>query len=87
MSGQRATSTANTVHTVGLLGSNGRVGSAILSASLEPSRHDKINLVLLHRPGSSPKAKLPSHVQVRSIDLQGEEEGILQAVQGIQVFV
>ena len=79
---------SQTQHTVGLLAPNGNVGSAILSALLEPSHLSKINLVVLHRPGSAPKAKLPESVEVRVIDLEkSDSKSIEEAVKGIEVFM
>ena len=74
-------------HTVGLLGSNGRVGSVILAALLEPSRLDQISLVVFHRPGSSLKVELPTSVETREIDIEGDVNVIKEAVKGIEIFV
>ena len=83
-----STSHSQTKHTVGLLAPNGNVGSATLNALLEPSNLNKINLVVLHRPGSAPKATLPDNVEVRVLDLEkGDSKTIEEAVSGIQVFM
>ena len=77
----------STLHTVGLLGPNGRVGSAVLNALLPTVEQGKVKLVVLHRPGSPPKVKLPAVVEVREIDLEGDAAKTAQAVKGINVMV
>ena len=74
-------------HIVGLLGPNGRVGSAILNALVPSVEQGKIKLVVLHRPGSPPKVELSATVEVREIDLEGDAAKIEQAVKGINVMV
>ncbi|ORX35015.1 hypothetical protein BD324DRAFT_652735 [Kockovaella imperatae] len=74
-------------HTVGVLAPNGRVGSAVVSALLKYHNEGKIALVLLHRPGSPPKAQVPDSVNVREIELEKEVDDIAPAIKGLNVIV
>ena len=74
-------------HTVGLLAPNGRLGANILTALLKYHEEGKIGLVILHRPGSPPKTKLPTSVDVREVDLEGDVKTIVPAVKGINVLM
>jgi hypothetical protein len=72
------------VHTVALLAPNGNVGSAALRHLLPTHKAAKLNLVVLHRPGSPPKdLDLGLGVEVREIDLEGPIENIQEAVRGV----
>ncbi|CAG9994008.1 unnamed protein product [Clonostachys byssicola] len=76
------------VHTVALLAPNGNVGSATLKHLLPAHKAGKLNLVVLHRPGSPPK-DLDSGlgVEVREIDLEGPIENIQEAVRGVNAAI
>uniref|UniRef100_A0A8H7KBI3 NmrA-like domain-containing protein n=1 Tax=Bionectria ochroleuca TaxID=29856 RepID=A0A8H7KBI3_BIOOC len=76
------------VHTVALLAPNGNVGSAALRHLLPTHKAAKLNLVVLHRPGSPPKdLDLGLGVEVREIDLEGPIENIQEAVRGVNAAI
>ncbi|CAI6084187.1 unnamed protein product [Clonostachys chloroleuca] len=76
------------VHTVALLAPNGNVGSATLKHLLPAHKAGKLNLVVLHRPGSPPKdLDLGSGVELREIDLEGSIENIQAAVRGVNAAI
>ncbi|VUC37409.1 unnamed protein product [Clonostachys rosea] len=76
------------VHTVALLAPNGNVGSATLRQLLPAHKAGKLNLVVLHRPGSPPKdLDLHSGVEVREIDLEGPIENVQEAVCGVNTAI
>ena len=63
-------------HTLGLLAPNGNVAIPTVDALLNHEAQGKIKLVLLHRPGGPLKVNLPSSVEVREMDLEGEKSPI-----------
>ena len=76
----------STPTTVGLLGHNGRVGTAILSA-LAPLHGTNYTVVILHRPGSN-LSSVPSGIETREIDLSKEDgKDFDAAVKGLHVLV
>lgn len=76
------------VNTIAVLGPNGNVGSRIVPHLLAAHRAGKLNLVLLHRPGSPPKnVPTDAGVDIREIDLSGDFEGIKTSVRGLNGLV
>lgn len=76
------------VHTVGLIGANGGVGSAAAKSLASSAKHGKIKLVILHRAGNPPKElKDEGLIELRTVDLDGPAADIEAAVQGINVFM
>ncbi|VUC34641.1 unnamed protein product [Clonostachys rosea] len=75
------------VHTVALLGPNGRVGASALRHLLVAQKAGTINLVLLHRPGGPPK-NIPqdAKVDIREVDISGTQESIIEALRGVSVL-
>ncbi len=76
------------VHTVGLLGANGLVGSATGKVLGQSAEDGKIKLIILHREGTPPKdLSAGSNIELRVVDLDGPASAIEQAVRGINVFM
>lgn len=76
------------VHTIGLIGVNGNVGSAAAKTLASSVKDGKIKLVILHRAGRPPKGlKDEKLMQLRVIDLDGPAANIEAAVQGINLFM
>jgi hypothetical protein len=74
-------------HTIGLIGHNGNVGSAVLAALLPAHKSGSIKLAILHRPSSS-TSNIPSDVEKRVIDLEKKDVGALKsAVAGINILM
>jgi hypothetical protein len=71
-------------HTVALIGPNGNVGSAALRHLVLAHKAGKLNLIILHRPGSPPKSLVSdSGVEVREINLEGDAKKVQEAVKGV----
>ncbi|GFZ49149.1 hypothetical protein JCM24511_06899 [Saitozyma sp. JCM 24511] len=69
---------------VGLIGHNGRVGSAVLTALLK--RND-LRVVVLHRPESD-VTSIPAGMEKRVLDLEKGSPGeIEKAIEGLQVVI
>ncbi|KAL9107808.1 MAG: hypothetical protein Q9227_007323 [Pyrenula ochraceoflavens] len=76
------------VHTVGIIGANGRVGASAAKGLAEAVKEGKIKLVILHRPGNAPKGFDTLHnVELRVLDLESPASEIEKSVLGIQVFI
>ena len=77
------------VHTVGLIGANGNVGSPAAKKLASSAKDGKIKLVILHRAGKPPRdiAADQDTIQLRVVDLDGPAPDIEAAVQGINVFM
>ena len=76
------------VHTVGLTGANGNVGSAAAKYLASSVKDGKIKLVILHRAGKPPKELEDEDlIEFRIVDLDGPAADIEAAVQGINVFM
>lgn len=75
------------VHTVGIVGVNGNVGSSVAKILAKDAKEGKIKLVLIHREGSTPNFLLPGDsVEFRVINYD-EPSSIEAAVKGIHVFM
>lgn len=91
--GQRSSKTAASAETataqhlvVGILGHNGRVGSAILN-ELAPHNGKHLTVIVLHRP-SSDISNVPKGIETRSIDLDKPDgEDFNRAVAGLHILM
>lgn len=75
------------MHTVGLLGHTGRIGSHALKHLVLAHQSGNITLIVLHRPASN-IASVPEGIETRVLDLKnGDEEQIKKSVKGLQVLM
>ena len=75
------------VHTVGIVGVNGNVGSSIAKLLAKDASYGKIKLILLHREGSTPDFLSPGgNIEFRIINYE-DPSNIEAAVRGIHVFM
>ena len=83
----KASSTETGSHTViGILGHNGRVGSALLT-KLAPYNGKSLTVIILHRP-SSDLSSVPKGIETRSFDLKSDDGTTFdKAVAGLHILV
>ena len=98
---QQQTSTSNTatttqtkltnkmVHTVGLFGANGLVGSGLVKLLSRAAQDGKIKLVVIHREGNPPKdvTTTSDKIELRVASLDDSPEKLEAAIKGINVVM
>lgn len=77
------------VHTVGIVGINGRVGAPTVKALTKSAEEGKIRLVLFHRASSKiDHIKQSPNIELRLLNFDADPPEVLEkAVKGVQVFV
>ena len=72
--------------TIGIMGHNGRIGAALSALLVKAHQAARIKLVVLHR-SSSDISKIPSGIEKRVIDLEGDVGSLRPAFSGINVMM
>lgn len=76
------------VHTVGIMGANGLVGSATTKKLAQSAMDGKIKLVIAHRSGSRPVGFEAGHnIELRELNFDDPAPKLEAAVKGINLFM